>query len=494
MINFHPATAAFLANPILPYLFENRGVKIGIVNLHPVAYFPKLDRIEYSREMEVTVTFTTSAALDLKSLRFRATHHDMLKLGVENPDAIREHLESGKTVNVNMAPSLQQMLLDPSESYQYVVITNEAMRDATTDVTVNDLINQRAAPGLTTKPVIIESILTDYSGVDDAEKVRNFIIDAYTNWETEYVLLGGDVNIIPIRDLCSMNTSVVRKVLIVDKGDGSIRTSWEINESTSGICNGSTQGTVHILNTKNNALETRDVQTGALISSLPLNYYGSDLTYSRSLDILYISYNGTHYLINPHTGELLGSFGMDYYMRIAADEVSATSWISISDWGGVSPAKGRFSFTVSLNSTHKEPKTCRGSITITHEKGWEPGSFVIPVEMTVLPLRLISAEPSSVDFGTVTVGSEAVETITLRNDGNQATTVSDVTSGNAANHLQTGSSVPHGNQNVKVPVTIPTAGPLTSPLHAVGLMVTSSWNAPFFTPAPTVGVNGAYVV
>ncbi|MCP4526139.1 MAG: hypothetical protein GY833_09545, partial [Aestuariibacter sp.] len=39
------------------------------------------------------------------------------------------------------------------------------------------------------------------SGTDNAEKMRNFIIDAYNDWETEYVLLGGDTNYIPSRSL-----------------------------------------------------------------------------------------------------------------------------------------------------------------------------------------------------------------------------------------------------------------------------------------------------
>src|SRR5439155_1165873 len=37
-------------------------------------------------------------------------------------------------------------------------------------------------------------------GSDDAERVRNFIRDAYQRWGTQYVLLGGDTDHIPTRD------------------------------------------------------------------------------------------------------------------------------------------------------------------------------------------------------------------------------------------------------------------------------------------------------
>ncbi|MFH1918421.1 MAG: C25 family cysteine peptidase, partial [Planctomycetota bacterium] len=36
-------------------------------------------------------------------------------------------------------------------------------------------------------------------GVDEAEKVRNFIKDAYSTWNIDYVLLGGDTNVVPHR-------------------------------------------------------------------------------------------------------------------------------------------------------------------------------------------------------------------------------------------------------------------------------------------------------
>ena len=41
---------------------------------------------------------------------------------------------------------------------------------------------------------MIEDICTTYSGVDRQGKLRNFIIDAYNNWETLFVFLGGDNN------------------------------------------------------------------------------------------------------------------------------------------------------------------------------------------------------------------------------------------------------------------------------------------------------------
>ncbi|MFH1312927.1 MAG: C25 family cysteine peptidase, partial [Candidatus Eisenbacteria bacterium] len=40
-----------------------------------------------------------------------------------------------------------------------------------------------------------------YGGSDGPERVRNFITDAYENWGTIYVLLGGDIDVVPMRIL-----------------------------------------------------------------------------------------------------------------------------------------------------------------------------------------------------------------------------------------------------------------------------------------------------
>ena len=56
------------------------------------------------------------------------------------------------------------------------------------------LFRVKQAYGLGTTVVTIESILAKYPGGDDAEKLRNFIKDAYSTWGTDFVLLAGDTN------------------------------------------------------------------------------------------------------------------------------------------------------------------------------------------------------------------------------------------------------------------------------------------------------------
>jgi hypothetical protein len=92
-------------------------------------------------------------------------------------------------------------LVNPDDSYPYVIITTNALKS-----TFQPLLDWKNTK-LSSTIVAVEDIYADpaYNGVDDPEEIRNFIKDAYANWETEYVLLGGDdvddsgTQIVPIR-------------------------------------------------------------------------------------------------------------------------------------------------------------------------------------------------------------------------------------------------------------------------------------------------------
>jgi hypothetical protein len=65
-----------------------------------------------------------------------------------------------------------------------------------------------------TKKGVVSSVRTlswieeNYLGCDKAEKIRNFIKDAHSNWGTDYFLLGGDVEIIPAREVFKLHSDL----------------------------------------------------------------------------------------------------------------------------------------------------------------------------------------------------------------------------------------------------------------------------------------------
>lgn len=77
---------------------------------------------------------------------------------------------------------------------EYVIVTSEAMRPA-----LEVLANWKTGKGVQAVVRTTEWITATYPGVDRAEQIRSFLDDAYRNWGTLWVLLGGDTDVIPVR-------------------------------------------------------------------------------------------------------------------------------------------------------------------------------------------------------------------------------------------------------------------------------------------------------
>lgn len=173
------------------------GVSILMVNLNPMIYKPLSGSLSYYKSLVVKVV-TNPVSEKRQNDGMRCDPSRVLaRLEVANPEAI--HTYSGRAFRTKRPRNAG--LCNPADSYQYVLITSETVRDAETTMNVHYLIAHRQARGVSATIVTVEDIYAKYSGADQAEQVRNFIIDAYNNWETAFVLLGGDTNIIPMRKL-----------------------------------------------------------------------------------------------------------------------------------------------------------------------------------------------------------------------------------------------------------------------------------------------------
>ena len=78
--------------------------------------------------------------------------------------------------------------------YDLVIISPTMFKDNLTS-----LVNHKNSYGLKTNLITLEEIYDVYSGIDKAEKIKYFIKDAIENWGTKYVLLVGEIRIMPIR-------------------------------------------------------------------------------------------------------------------------------------------------------------------------------------------------------------------------------------------------------------------------------------------------------
>ncbi|MCK4366265.1 MAG: hypothetical protein KAW45_09440, partial [Thermoplasmatales archaeon] len=163
-----------------------RGFNVLILRLYPVQYNPKNGQLLFTPTLKIENIETTPIDPDQYHQNYRGLQKDIDAVSsfVDNPETIESYPGSF-----------------PSEVYQYVIITSEELKNYNGDFNFQALRDEHISGGLNAKIVTIEEIENGYTGIDTQQKIRNFIRYAYNNWQTEYVLLGGDDPIVPARIL-----------------------------------------------------------------------------------------------------------------------------------------------------------------------------------------------------------------------------------------------------------------------------------------------------
>jgi parallel beta-helix repeat protein len=214
-----------------------RGYKVLTLKLNPVQYIPKTGELSYFESMTVTITFEETSEI---SPMFRGLPQDreLVASLVDNPDEIETY---SQTVSYTTTS-----LVDPSYSYEYVIITNDALKDS-----FQPLVDSKIVKGVTATIVTVEDIMSEsaynWDGLfgdgypepqfnDTQAHIRNFIKDAYRNWGTEYVLLGGDAGtsgngggtvIIPCRRVYGYLGDYTESDVPCDAYYGALDGSWD---------------------------------------------------------------------------------------------------------------------------------------------------------------------------------------------------------------------------------------------------------------------------
>ncbi len=178
-----------------PMTQGKRGFRIIVLSLFPVEYIPSEGRLSYYENMTVKVN-TEPAPVPLRRRAFKKADKTYMRKMVDNPQTVDTYPEG-----VPAETSFPESRLDPADSYQYVIITSETLGDSE----FTRLVENKQARGITTTIKTTEWIYQNYEGTrpdggeDNQTRIRNFIIDAYENWGTEYFLLGGSSDIVPPR-------------------------------------------------------------------------------------------------------------------------------------------------------------------------------------------------------------------------------------------------------------------------------------------------------
>jgi len=167
------------------------GYNIASLLIHPFQYDPAANRIKFYSNIQVKVSLREvddkdrSIAVSKRTKFAEEYLKEEVKKFVDNPAELKSYLRN---------PNSNKSVRLPDEEHLYVIITSDDLVDE-----FQALAGWKNKKGLSAEIVTTDWIYDEYSGVDNAAKIRNFIKDAYQNWGTLWLLLGGDTQVIPDR-------------------------------------------------------------------------------------------------------------------------------------------------------------------------------------------------------------------------------------------------------------------------------------------------------
>ncbi len=158
--------------------------------IHPVAYFPLKNQVKILQEISVRVTCKPSGKASAAS-RFLKNDHSIQR-------RLQGIIDNQDFLNTYSYPDNRDY-----PEYDILLITNNDLLPY-----FQEYIEFKTSTGFLVKTMTTEDIYASFSGIDDQEKIRNCIIDSYTNDGVMAVILGGDSdpnnppeNVIPHRGL-----------------------------------------------------------------------------------------------------------------------------------------------------------------------------------------------------------------------------------------------------------------------------------------------------
>jgi peptidase C25-like protein/BACON domain-containing protein/all-beta uncharacterized protein len=184
-----PDPSIYETDAIYPVSIENtpdtqhmRGFGIQPVVVRPVFYRPLSGSLAYYPWLKISVTTYVPKHDNQDLAAYRGFPRDFSHVAklVDNPQ------------NLELYPERDGQLRNPD--YRYIIVTNQAMSSCSGS-NLQALAADKEGRGISTLIKTMEDIRSEYTGSDDAEKVRNFIKDMYENHGTDFVLLAGDADL-----------------------------------------------------------------------------------------------------------------------------------------------------------------------------------------------------------------------------------------------------------------------------------------------------------
>lgn len=177
------------------------GYHVVTIKFYPVEYIPASKILKLYTNINFTIVYENNTEDVLVPNRQSKCSYDLSKgyinSIVSNPNDLNTVMGGAReVVNNGTAASNIKGMNPTSLAYipDYIIITNNSLKSS-----FQTLADWKTQKGVYTIVVSTDDIYNNYQGFDNAEKIRNYLKDVYINFGSSYILLGGDVDIVPTR-------------------------------------------------------------------------------------------------------------------------------------------------------------------------------------------------------------------------------------------------------------------------------------------------------
>jgi hypothetical protein len=170
---------------------NQRGVRKAMLRVNPVRWDASSGRLEQIRSLTVRLQLEpdTRSHGDLVRERIVPEWEDGAAASPTTSSAVAQ---GGRGAQPFKATQIPSVLGSP---VAYVIVTTDALAS-----TFQQLADWKTQAGVPAVVRTLSFIKSNYpTGVDDADKIRLFLRDAYQRWGTKWVLLGGDTELLATR-------------------------------------------------------------------------------------------------------------------------------------------------------------------------------------------------------------------------------------------------------------------------------------------------------
>lgn len=155
------------------------GYGFAMSSFTPFEYNPSTGEVFMYKKVSVIVKNQRDSKNSISNISSRSEVINRVHDFAQNPEVIEQYPQKKS-----------------DDNYEMLIVTTSLYSDD-----YADLIEFHLERGIRANVVTLSEIYSQMTGVDEQEKIRNYIIQEYQNHDIQYVLIGGDADVVPYRSL-----------------------------------------------------------------------------------------------------------------------------------------------------------------------------------------------------------------------------------------------------------------------------------------------------